>query len=91
MPKQSNDLPDHFLDYSNKVAIAIGSRVKSRRASLKVTQEVLRTRLELNSVAISRSRLSRIENGESLPTAVEIIALALVLRVSFEWLLLGTE
>ena len=46
-------------------------------------------RMETEHIHVTRSQFSRIENGEILPDAGEVIALALVLDVSFQWLLEG--
>ena len=89
MPKQSRDLPKHFKEYSEGLAKANGTRIEERRRQLKLTQETLRIKLELENAYVTRSQLSRLENGERLPDASEIIALSHVLKVSLQWLLLG--
>jgi len=45
--------------------------------------------MELQQVCISRTQYSRIENGDVLPNAAELIALRVILDVPFDWLLLG--
>jgi transcriptional regulator with XRE-family HTH domain len=40
-------------------------------------------------VAVTRTQFSRIENGDSLLSAAEVIALAAVLAMSYDWLLDG--
>jgi transcriptional regulator with XRE-family HTH domain len=89
MPKRMQDLPEEYLTSQRAVARAIGARVRVRREELELTQEQLRTRMELEQVFISRTQYSRIENGEALPDAAELIALRAILDVSFDWLLLG--
>ncbi|NTU79583.1 MAG: helix-turn-helix transcriptional regulator [Chloroflexales bacterium] len=89
MPKRIHDLPEEYLIAQRALAQAIGGRVRARRAQLELTQEHLRARMDLEFVAISRTQYSRIENGETLPNAAEIIALRAILDVSFDWLLLG--
>lgn len=89
MPKRIQDLPEEYLFRERSVAQAIGARVRERRAQLDLTQELVRARMELERVAVSRTQYSRIENGESLPNAVEIIALRKILGISFDWLLEG--
>ncbi len=91
MPKRMQDLPEEYLISERTLAQAIGSRVRLRRAALALTQEHLRARMELEQVAVSRTQYSRIENGEALPNAAEIIALRAILGVTFDWLLLGEE
>ena len=89
MPKRIQDLPEEYLIHQRALARAIGVRVRVRREELDLTQEQLRARLELEQVYVSRTQYSRIENGEALPDAAELVALRTVLDVSFDWLLLG--
>lgn len=91
MPKRMQDLPEEYLSTQRELARAIGARVRARRVELDLTQEQLRVRMELEQVYISRTQYSRIENGETLPNAAELIALRAILDVSFDWLLLGKE
>ncbi len=88
MPKRIQDLPEEYLTNQRALAQAIGARVRLRRSKLDLTQEHLRARMELAQVYISRTQYSRIENGETLPNAAELIALSAILGVSFDWLLL---
>jgi transcriptional regulator with XRE-family HTH domain len=89
MPKRMQDLPEEYLTHQRAIAGAIGARVRMRREELQLKQEQLRARMELEQVFISRTQYSRIENGEALPDAAELIALRTILDVSFDWLLLG--
>jgi transcriptional regulator with XRE-family HTH domain len=89
MPKRMQDLPEEYLTSQRAIARAIGARVRVRREDLELTQEQLRARMELEKVFISRTQYSRIENGEALPDAAELIALRAILDVPFDWLLLG--
>ena len=89
MPKRIQDLPEEYLSNQRALARAIGARMRLRRSELDLTQEHLRARMELEQVFISRTQYSRIENGEALPDAAELIALHAILDVSFDWLLLG--
>jgi transcriptional regulator with XRE-family HTH domain len=91
MPKRIKDLTEEYHSNQRALAEAIGARLWLRRSQLGLTQELLRTRLELAHIFISRTQYSRIENGEALPDASEIIALGRLLDVSFDWLLLGEE
>jgi transcriptional regulator with XRE-family HTH domain len=90
MPKRIRDLPEGYQNRRRALAEAIGARVRLRRAELELTQEHLRARMELAHVFISRTQYSRIENGDTLPDAAELIALESILDVSLEWLLHGT-
>ena len=91
MPKRIQDLPEEYFTTQRTLARAIGARVRLRRSELDLTQEHLRARMELEQVFISRAQYSRIENGDVLPNAAELIALRVILDVSFDWLLLGEE
>ncbi|MFL5807568.1 MAG: helix-turn-helix domain-containing protein [Roseiflexaceae bacterium] len=91
MPKRIQDLPEEYLTTQRALARAIGARVRLRRSELDLTQEHLRARMELELVFISRTQYSRIENGDTLPNAAELIALRAILDVPFDWLLLGEK
>lgn len=89
MPKRMRDLPAEYQIRRQSLAQAIGARVRVRRAELRLTQEHLRARMELEQVAISRTQYSRIENGDVLPDAAELLALHAILGVSLDWLVSG--
>ena len=89
MPKRIQDLPEEYLSHQRALARALGARVRVRREEMELTQEQLRARMELAQVFVSRTQYSRIENGEALPDAAELIALRVTLNVTFDWLLLG--
>ena len=91
MPKRIQDLPEEYLSSQRTIAQAIGARVRLRRSELDLTQEHLRARMEFEQVFISRTQYSRIENGDVLPNAAELIALQAILDVPFDWLLLGQK
>jgi transcriptional regulator with XRE-family HTH domain len=91
MPKRIQDLPEEYLSHQRMIAQAIGARMRLRRSELDLTQEHLRARMEFEQVFISRTQYSRIENGDVLPNAAELIALRTILDLSFDWLLLGEQ
>lgn len=91
MPKRMKDLPGEYLNHQRALGRAIGARLRLRRNELALTQEHVRARMELAQVFVSRTQYSRIETGDTLPNAAELIALRAVLGVSFDWLLLGAE
>lgn len=91
MPKRSEGLPEDYAASRRALGSAIGARVRARRRQLDLSQDRVRAQLELKNVYVSRTQFSRIESGESLPDAAEIIALAHVLQVSYGWLLSGNE
>ena len=89
MPKRSQNVPEEYTAYERAVAEAMGARVRQGRKALKLTQEQVRIRMEAESISVTQTQFSRIENGESLLSAAEVIALAVALELPFEWLLLG--
>ena len=91
MPRRTEDLPEEYAVHSHMLAVAIGSRIRQRRRKLRLSQEHVRTRMQLENVYVSRTQFSRIETGEILPNAAEIIALATVLQASCAWVLFGSE
>ncbi len=65
---------------------AIGTRIKTRRKELGLTQ------LDIKAAAgISSGNLSDIENGNRLPAATTLIQLAAVLSCSADWILTGKQ
>ena len=60
----------------------IGSRLKRLRARLKMSQEALSGKLELQGVYICRGSVSRIEDYSRTVTDIELCAIAEVLGVS---------
>ena len=91
MPRRMQDLPEEYLATQHDLARAIGARLRVRRSDLDLTQDQLRARLELDLVFVSRTQYSRIETGDVLPNAAELIALRAILDVSLDWLLLGED
>jgi transcriptional regulator with XRE-family HTH domain len=89
MPKRMQDLPEEYLTSRRALGRAIGAKLRVRRKALHLTQEQLRARLELEQVYISRTEYSRIENGDALLDAAELVALRAILDVPFDWLLAG--
>lgn len=89
MPKRMQDLPEEYLLYKHTLATDIGVRIRMRRIAMNLTQDQVRAKMEFQQVAMSRAQYSRIENGESMPNVVELIALHMVLEISLDWLILG--
>jgi transcriptional regulator with XRE-family HTH domain len=90
MPKRTQDMPAEYTEYERALAAAIGARIRQRRKILRLTQEQVRIRMETESVSVTRARFSRIEKGDALANAAEIVALVVALDVSYQWLLAGT-
>jgi transcriptional regulator with XRE-family HTH domain len=91
MPRRSRDIPEEYSEHEQAIAKAIGARVRRRRRQLGLTQEDTRARMELESIYVSSTQFSRIENGESLLNAAEVIALSSALKIPCNWLLLGDD
>ncbi len=89
MPRRTEDLPEEYEAHSRALAQAIGTRIRTRPGQLHLRQEQVRTQMELQNVYVSRARFSRIETGDTLPNAAEIIAVGDVLQCSHSWLLSG--
>jgi transcriptional regulator with XRE-family HTH domain len=89
MPRRIRELPVEYEAYERRLARQIGARLRERRRQLALSQEQIRARCEVAQVAISRTQYSRIEHGDSVPNAVELIAIHHALDVSLDWLLLG--
>ena len=64
-----------------------GKRVKETRQKLKLSQENLAAKLQIEGVNIERDSVSRIEIGTRFVADYELFALCRVLNVSPEYLL----
>ena len=64
-----------------------GARVKEARKKLKLSQENLAAKLQIEGVIIERDSVSRIEKGTRFVADYELLALSKVLNVSPEYLL----
>lgn len=91
MPKRTKNVPEEYTSYERALAEMIGVRIYRRRKALKLTQEQVRIKMEMESVSVTRAKFSRLEKGDALATAAEIVAIAAALELPFEWLLLGRE
>lgn len=91
MPKRIKDAPEEYSDYEHALASQIGGRILSSRHALFLTQGQVRELMATQNALVTRARFSRLERGEYLPNAAQIIALAKVLNVSYLWLLEGIE
>lgn len=74
-----------IYDYKGRKNLC-GNRVKEARARLKITQEDLAARLQVEGITMERDSVSRIEIGTRFVTDYELVVLARVLNVSLEWL-----
>ena len=64
-----------------------GTRVKEARKKLKLSQENLAAKLQIEGVIIERDSVSRIEIGTRFVADYELLALCKILNVSPEYLL----
>jgi len=64
-----------------------GERVKEARKKLKLSQESLAAKLQIEGVNIERDSVSRIEIGTRFVADYEIVALCKILNVTPEYLL----
>ena len=64
-----------------------GDRVRMARESLKLSQEALAARIQLNGHSLTQKAISRIETGVRVVPDYEIPLLADALKVSPLWLL----
>ena len=74
-----------IYDFNGKKNIC-GNRVKEARAKLKLSQENLAARLQVEGINIERDSVSRIEIGTRFVADYELSALCKVLGVSLEYL-----
>ncbi len=79
-----------IYDYAGRKNIC-GDRVHEARCRLRMTQNDLAAKLQIEGITIERDSVSRIEIGTRFVADYELRALAMILRVSPEWLLSGGE
>ena len=75
-----------IYDFNGRKNIC-GSRVKEARRKLKLSQENLAAKLQVEGVNIERDSVSRIEIGTRFVADYEIVALCKILNVTSEYLL----
>ena len=64
----------------------IGTRIRSRRKELNITQTQIH-----KETGISSGNLSGIESGKVLPSSLALIGLSKILNCSIDWILTGAE
>ena len=75
-----------IYDFNGKKNIC-GKRVKEARKKLKLSQENLAAKLQIEGVIIERDSVTRIEIGTRFVADYELVALCKILNVSAEYLL----
>lgn len=64
-----------------------GKRIKEARKSLKLSQEMLAAKLQVEGINIERDSISRIEIGTRFVADYELLVLCKILNVTPEYLL----
>lgn len=64
-----------------------GIRVKTARKRIRISQDQLAARMQVEGIQVNQRAISRIETGERLVTDYELMYLAKVLNVDIMWLL----
>ena len=75
-----------IYDYNGKKNIC-GERIHTTRRKLKISQNDLAARLQIEGIIIERDSISRIENGTRFVADYELREIAKILKVSVNWLL----
>ena len=75
-----------IYDYNGSKNVS-GKRIRRARQALKMSQENLAARLQLEGVVIERDSVSRIEIGTRFVADYELLALSKILGVSPAYLL----
>ncbi|MBR5272223.1 MAG: helix-turn-helix transcriptional regulator [Clostridia bacterium] len=75
-----------IYDYNGRKNIC-GDRVHEARCKLRLTQNDLAAKLQVDGINIERDSISRIEIGTRFVADYELRELAKALKVSIDWLL----
>ena len=75
-----------IYDYNGKKNIA-GARIKQARRQLKISQQDLAAKMQIEGIIIERDSVSRIEIGTRFIPDYELPIFARILHVSVDWLL----
>lgn len=84
MTRKATSRPNPLGQLPAEQLAALGARLLERRRQLELAQQELACRTGLR-----RERLSRLENGRTVPTLSEVCALARELGLSLDHLVLG--
>ena len=79
-----------IYSYNGKANIS-GIRIYEARKSLRLSQEMLAARMQIEGVGIGREAISKIETGDRFVSDYELVVFARVLGVSLEWLTKDSE
>ena len=75
-----------IYDYNGKKNIC-GERIHEARCKLRLTQNDLAAKMQVNGITIERDSISRIEIGTRFVADYELRELARILNVDVTWLL----
>ena len=75
-----------IYDYNGKKNIC-GKRIKEARKKLKLSQESLAAKLQVEGIILERDSISRIEIGTRFVADYELLALSKILNVTPSYLL----
>ena len=75
-----------IYDYNGKKNIC-GDRIHEARCKLRLTQNDLAAKLQIEGINIERDSISRIEIGTRFVADYELMALSKILKVNVSWLL----
>lgn len=79
-----------LYNYNGKMNL-VGIRVRQARNNLHLFQSDLAAKMQVEGVNIEQKAISRIELQERIVTDFELLKLALILKVSVQWLLTGDD
>ena len=66
-----------------------GERIRLRRLQLRMSQAVLAAKVQTKGVILEQDAISRIEKGARMVQDYELWAMAMVLGVPLDWLIIG--
>jgi len=75
-----------IYDFEGKKNIS-GNRIHQARTALRLSQENLAAKMQVNGVTIEREAISKIETGDRFVTDYELYVFSKILNVSMEWLI----
>jgi len=76
---------------NKKIEIQIGQNIKYAREKIKMTQDVLAAKLQLNGCDITRSAIAKIEVGQRHLYPDEIILIKEILNTDFDTIFYGNK
>lgn len=65
----------------------IGEKIRQQRKNLKMSQDILAIKMQLENIEMTQKVISRIEKQERFVADFELLAFAKILDVDIKWLL----